>query len=61
MNNTEPIRIPLRDAGGPYGTAGRFDGDTCSRMGNHASKTKDRAVRAMRKKSRRDWKREIED
>lgn len=59
MNNTEPIRIPLREAGGPYGTAGRYDGDYGTRMGRHSSKTKDRVVRAMRKKHRKNWKNEV--
>ena len=48
------VRMPLRQAGGQFATAGRFDGDNCSRMGRHSSKARDRVVRSMRKGERRE-------
>lgn len=54
---TEPIRIPLREAGGVYSSTARYSGDTASRIGRHKSTGKDNAARTLRKKQRREWKR----
>jgi hypothetical protein len=50
----QSTRIPTREAGGTYANTGRFDGDIGARMGRHSSKAKDRSVRSLRKKQRRE-------
>ncbi len=51
----EPIRIPLREAGGVYADTARYSGDLASRIGRHASTSKNNAARALRKRQRRNW------
>jgi hypothetical protein len=52
----EPIRIPLREAGGCFASTARYSGDSAQRIGRHGSKAKDNAARKLRKRQRRNWK-----
>lgn len=54
----EPIRIPLRVAGGCFSHTGRFNGDSGSRSGRHATVGKLATARSLRKRQRRAWKQE---